>query len=140
VTTDAGRPLPDDERQDIWRLPDILEIRTEFRQFDPPRRLTLDGRDTYLEEAIEVEVLLSEPLPIRALGPVLWVGDQPLTIAETDGSTLYRFLAPEPDALTPGATIAFGWNSPASPRLETHYRYEGPGEATGPREPVGTPG
>jgi hypothetical protein len=126
MATDAGQPVASGDRHDIWRLPEILEVRTAFRRFDPPRRVTRLGVDLFVEEAVEVGVELSEPFEIRALGPALWIGDEPLTIAEGDGPTSYRFLAFEPDALKPGAPIALSWNASDAPRVATKYLFEPP--------------
>ncbi|MEP6468207.1 MAG: hypothetical protein ABJC24_00390 [Chloroflexota bacterium] len=125
MPTDAGQPLESpDDRRDLWRLPEILEIRPLRRRLPNPRRLTVRGEDRYIEEAVEIEVTVSEPFAIRALGPTLWVGEEPLTIAELVEPNRYRFLALNPQSLEAGAPIALSWSARNAPRIETKYRYE----------------
>jgi len=83
----------------------------------------VNGIDREESEAVEIEVGVSEPFHIRALGPVLWVGDTPLSVAEFDGRDVYRFFSFEPKELRPGAPISLSWGT-SGPRKETPYRYE----------------
>jgi len=79
-------------------------------------------------QMVEVEIRVSEPFGIRALGSVLWVGEVPLTIGEGSNDDLYGFFSFEPEALQADAPISLGWNSPGAPRRETHFRYHAPSE------------
>lgn len=126
MDSDAARPTVQREAPDLWRLPEILEVLIRRRHFDPPKRVTIAGADTQVKEAVEVEVRLSESFQIRALGPVLWVGDEPLTIADSPGERVYRFYGFKPQRLRPDAPITLSWNSPGAPRKETKYRYSTP--------------
>lgn len=126
MATDTGAPSPRRDERDLWWLPEILEVRSRIRRFDRPTRLTIKGEDRLLETAIEIGIVVSEPFPIRALGPALWVGDEPLTIAESDGARYYGFLAPDPKVLRPGAPISLSWNSPGATRSKPLFRYEPP--------------
>lgn len=131
MATDSGERQRRHRSPDLWQLPDVLDVQVHRRRFDPPRRVTTAGVDRHIDEATEVEIRVSRPFVIRALGPVLWVGDEPLTIAEGDGKTIYRFLSFEPQRLAPGAPIALAWNTANPPRKETDFRYEPPGEDSG---------
>jgi hypothetical protein len=73
-----------------------------------------------------MEIEVSEPFAIRALGPVLWIGEEPLSIAESDGNHVYRFFSFTPDALKAGAPISLSWGSPGAPKKNTSHRYEPP--------------
>lgn len=126
MSMDSGEPGRPDWL-DLARLPDILAVRLRRRAFDPPRRVTSKGVDREVTEAIEIEIRVSEPFVIRALGPVLWVGDEPLTVAETDADDVYRFLAFEPKALAPEAPIALSWGIDGS-RKTTPHRFSLRGE------------
>jgi hypothetical protein len=128
MTMDSSRPIRRPRSPDLWRLPEVREVRIRRRRFDPPRRVTTAGVDREEEVAIEVEISLSESFPVRALGPVLWIGDEPLTIAESDGKTTYRFFSFDPEALARNAPISLAWNSPNAPRRETSFRYRPPAE------------
>ena len=71
MDSDAPRPAIQREAPDLNRLPDVTGVHTRWRRFDPPRRVTVAGKDTFHNEAVEVEIQVSEPFQIRALGPVL---------------------------------------------------------------------
>jgi hypothetical protein len=123
----AGRPR-EPKHIDLWRLPEVLELQVRRRRFDPKFRVTTAGVDRYESEAIEVEIKVSEPFTVRALGPVLWIGDEPLTIAESDGEVTYRFFAFRPEALRKDAPISLSWNSPGSLKHETKFRFAMPAD------------
>lgn len=126
MSIDSGAPQRPRNERDIWRLPEVLAVESRRRRFDPPRRFTTAGVDRLVSDVVEVEVQLSEPFEIRALGPVLWVGDVPLTVAEGDDETVYRFLAPEQETLRRDAPISLAWNASGAPRQETRFRYVPP--------------
>lgn len=122
---DVGEPADRDRWFDIRRLPKVDRLRVRRREFDPPRRVTSQGVDREVREAIEIEVRVSEPFTVRALGPVLWVGDEPLTVAESDRNDVYRFFAFDPEVLRPEAPISLSWGL-GGPREEIPYRYSLP--------------
>jgi hypothetical protein len=109
-----------------WHLPVLLSVEAYRVRYETPRRHTIRGKDHKIHEAVEVVVETSEPFPVRALGPVLYVGETALTVAEEDGDRRYRFRAPDSQRLEPGAPIAIGWNSPGAPRAATGFTYEPP--------------
>jgi hypothetical protein len=124
---DSGVPAERRPAPDLWRLPDVLKVTARRRHFDSPRRVTAAGVDRQASDAIEIEIEVSEPFAIRALGPVLWVGDEPLSAAESPGKNIYRFFSFNPDALQPGAPIALSWGSTGTPKKkETRHRFEAP--------------
>jgi hypothetical protein len=127
MSTDSGDRLVRTHR-DLWRLPTILGVEVRRRRFKPARRITVRGKDHEVTEGTEIVVRLSEPFEIRALGPVLWVGDVPLTTSESDGKTEYRFLAPHPGTLKRGAEIALSWSASGAPRQRSEHRFEPPTE------------
>lgn len=110
---------------DLGRLPKVLDVHIGRRHFETPRRITEQGRDRPVSEAVELVLRLSEPFQIRALNPVVWVGDEPLTVAEMDEPTVVRFLGFAPEALRRGAPIALSWNATNAPRLETGFSFDG---------------
>jgi hypothetical protein len=61
--------------------------------------MTTEGVHREVSDAVEVEIRASEPFGIRALGPVFWVGDEPLMIGERSNDDLYGFSSFEPEAL-----------------------------------------
>src|SRR4051812_38565089 len=126
MDSDAPRPIVQRNAPDLQRLPEILEVHIRWRRFDKPRRVTVSGEDTFHSEAIEFELHVSEPFQIRALGPVLWVGDEPLTVADEVKTGVYRFYSFAPAKLRPGASIALAWNSAGAERKPTKYAYSPP--------------
>ena len=81
--------------------------------------MTVAGKDTFYKEAVEFELHVSEPFQIRALGPVLWVGDEPLTIAD---QVTTAFIASTHSLRTSFARmhpIALAWNSAGAERKST---------------------
>jgi hypothetical protein len=95
---------------------------------DRPFRLTVQGVDRWESDAIEIEIRVSEPFAIRALGPVLWVGDVPLTTGESEGKGVYRFFAFKPEELRPDAPISLSWGATGAPRKEIGRGYKAPTE------------
>lgn len=103
-----------------WGLPAIAAVEIRAAAFKARARKHLAQPSADVADAVHIDVKLDAPLPIRALSPVLWVGDQKLTECEaTDpqGMSL-RFWALEPKALADGAPLALGWiNEPPAPAL-----------------------
>jgi hypothetical protein len=128
MSIDSGGPPHKPKSIDLWRLPDILELHVRRRRFDPAFRVTTEGVDRYVKDAIEIEIHVAEPFAIRALGPVLWVGDEPLTVAESDDKNTYRFFAFKPEALRANVPISLAWNSPGAQKTETRFRFTLPSE------------
>jgi hypothetical protein len=126
MDSDAPRPIIQRETPDLQRLPDILEVHIRWRQFDEPRRVTVAGKDTFHKEAVEFEVRLSEPFQIRAAGPVLWVGDEPLSVGDKVSTGVYRFYSFAADKLRANAPIALAWNTAGAERKATKYVYSPP--------------
>src|SRR5690242_17750594 len=125
MSGDAGIPEQDGRFADLSRLPEVVDLAVRHRTFDPPRRVTERGVDRSATEAVEFEVRVSEPFPVRALWPVLWVGDEPLGAGDVDGLT-YRFYSFAPERLRVDAPIALGWSSPNERRAQTRYRFAPP--------------
>lgn len=128
MTTDSTARVPPHRHPNLQHLPEVVAVQVHRVRYRRPRRLTVQGKDHQLAEAVEIVVETSEPLPIRALNPVLYVGDTALTVAEGEGERRYRFLAPRPDDLQPGAPIALGWNESGAARQPTRFTYQPPAQ------------
>lgn len=126
MDTDSSDPSQGPESPDLWRLPEVLNVQTRRHRFDPPRRITVAGNDQFVTDAIAIDVEMSEPFQIRALGPVLWVGDEPLVIVDLTDDRTYSFYALTEARLQETAPIALAWNSSNAPRTETRFRYRTP--------------
>ena len=128
MDTDAAHQPLSSHDPDLTRLPKVLEVTARCRRFEPPRRVTEQGRDRAVAEAVEIILRLSEPFQIRALNPELWVGDEPLTIAEVEDvedGAVARFLGFDVDALRPGAPLSLSWSAARAERVETGFTFEG---------------
>jgi hypothetical protein len=122
MTTDADGKDPGPRPVDLWRLPRILAVEVARVRYRPPRPHVVAGRSVAMREAVEVTVRTAAPFPVRALAPVLYVGDVALTESETIDEKLTRFFAFEPRKLRRGAPIALGWvNAPG--REPTRFRF-----------------
>jgi hypothetical protein len=94
-----------------WDLPEIQSIKIRSAPFKPRALEHFDHPLAAVPEAVEIVVSLEAPVPIRALSPVLWVGDQLLTESEVldKGGKKMRFWSLEPAKLQPGAPIRMLW-------------------------------
>lgn len=117
--SDRRGPRPD------WKLPAILDIRIARVPFKAREYRHFKSVYAEYDEAVEFLVRTDGPFPIRALSPVLYVGDEAIVEGEPVEKGTYRFLAFELDRLEPGAPITLGWpGQPPEVRKETDFRYE----------------
>jgi hypothetical protein len=123
---DGQPPAPQREEPDLWRLPDVLDLQIRWRRFDPPKLVTVEGKDEYWPEAIEFDLQLSEPFVSRAAFPVLWVGERALTVTTGRGDRAISFYAREPGGLVPGAPIVLAWTGGRERGREAKVRYQPP--------------
>lgn len=107
-----------------YEMPNVVGV--SVRRVRPERRLrNFESSLPAADEAVEFVVETDEPIPIRALAPVLYVGDVPLTEVTADDPTHYRFVALQPEVLEGDAPLSLGWSGRPQDRQATTYRYEG---------------
>lgn len=124
MTADAAN-LENRTPRPQWKLPKILKIRIARVPYEAPQYRHFESVYARYNEAIEFMVQVDEPFPVRALSPVLFVGDTPVTEGEMVDQNVYRFLAFELKKLEQGAPISLGWpGQPAKVRQQTQFRYE----------------
>jgi hypothetical protein len=124
MPVDASQPLPAGPRPE-WNLPDVLDIRVRRVPYAPPRRRHFKSALPDVKEAVEFLVQTSGPIPARAQGPALFIGDEQVVQSSPAGYNRYRFLALRPERLKEGERIAWGWvDDPPKERKRTRYRYE----------------
>jgi hypothetical protein len=124
MTSDPGarerRPKPG------ISLPGVVSVVTRPTRFEPPKRRNFSSELPALRSTVEFLVETDGPIPVRALAPVIYVGDTPVTEVYADDDTHYRFVALRPDKLRDGEPVTLGWSgAPAEERVETGLRFEG---------------
>lgn len=123
MTTDSGaaerRPRPD------FRLPRPLSITARAIRFSPPKRRNFTSQLPSVESAVEFVIETDGPIPVRDLGPVLYVGEVAVTECTADDDTHYRFVALDPAALRDGAPITLGWAG-GGDRVDIGERFTAP--------------
>jgi hypothetical protein len=122
MATDQAAPVQAQPAPD-WGLPAIAAVDIRAAAFKARASRHVAQTSTDVADAVRIDVKLDAPLPIRALSPVLWVGDQRLTeceVTDAQGTSL-RFWALEPQALADGAPLALGWIN-ERPAVPTHDR------------------
>jgi hypothetical protein len=128
MSSDAGGRLPDLPRVD-FALPEVLDLRIRPTAFDPPRLNNFDSALPRTADAVEFVVTTAGPIPARALGPALFVGETAVTEVTQIAPDTYRFVALTREGLDIGAPISLGWagDSPEEVK-ETRFRFELPSE------------
>lgn len=113
-----------------WELPEIQDVKIRSAQFKPRAPQHFNHPMAAVEDAVEIVVSLTSPMPIRAMSPMLWVGTQRLTESEAvdgEGKKL-RFWSFNPEQLESGAPISMSWmnEQPAITRKKTRFKYQQP--------------
>jgi len=108
MSIDFPQPLPADSRP-AWDLPAIVEVQTANVPFELHQLRNFRSALERSTEAVEFQVRTASPIPIRALSPVLRVGNVTLTECEQLGENLYRFWTLEPARLEADAPISLSW-------------------------------
>ena len=124
MSGDPGERLPDRPRVD-FTLPRVLDIRTRATEFEPPRLNNFESSLPRSGDAVEFVVTTDRPIPIRALGPALFVGETPVTEVTEVAPNTYRFIAPTREGLETGAPISLGWTGQRPAETEdVDFRFE----------------
>ena len=125
MSSDQGHEEPRAPRPDL-ALPRIVSTSSRLIRFEPTRR-NFPSALSEVGETVEIAVVTDAPIPIRALGPVLYVGDIPFTEVQADDDTHYRFVAVRPGGLLDGAPITLAWSgNPLTQRVETDQTFQAP--------------
>lgn len=125
MTSDAGAFEPRPRGPD-FRLPDLVSVKASRTSYRPERRTVPSALPT-LPSTVELQVETSGPIPVRARGPVLHVGETTLTEVTADDATHYRFVALRPGDLQPGAPVSLAWSGDRPARSDdSPHRYHPP--------------
>jgi hypothetical protein len=124
MSQDASQPNSGGIRPE-WNLPEIQDIRIRRIPFEPPKLRNFKSVLAEYKEAVEILVSTNGPIPARALGPALFIGDVQIIESQQVETNLYRFLAFDIEQLKPGAAIRWGWiDDHEEQRQRTKFRYE----------------
>lgn len=124
MSTDAGSPITP-EPPPSPDLPRLRGLRIRRIRFEAPELEHFRSSLTDRHEAVEFLVETEAPVPVRAYGPALFIGDVEVNQSERLGDTTWRILAFDTDLLRPHAAIRWGWmKDPEEVRQNTQFRYE----------------
>ncbi len=129
MSIDRDNREPEPPEVDLWSLPEVLSVEAVRVRYEEPRIRAVGPQLVEMKEAVEILVRTAGEIPVRALAPVLFVGNIPITESETVRENLYRFLAFDADRLKRGALISIGWTG-TDRKIKTKFRYEVSGEQT----------
>jgi hypothetical protein len=127
MESDQSAPLPPAPAPD-WELPEIVDVKIRQASFRPHKPHNFDSPLEAVKNAVEIVVTLESPMPIRALGPVLYVGNAQLTESEAvdkDGKQL-RFWGLDREMLADGAPISMGWMGDRRQKRKTKFAFREP--------------
>jgi hypothetical protein len=123
MSTDAGSPIAP---RPLFStdLPDIVRLTIRRIAFHAPKLEYFKSSLERYTHAIEFVVETDGPVPVRAYGPALFIGDVEVNQSERVDDTTWRLLAFEPVRLKTGAPISWGWmKDPKPARQRTKFRY-----------------
>jgi hypothetical protein len=104
-----------------------VSVTARLTRFEPSEPRNFESTLPPLTRTVEFLVETDAPIPVRALSPVLYVGDVPVTEVLVDDDTHYRFVALQPRSLRPGAPVTLGWSGePPSTRVDTGTSFVAP--------------
>lgn len=111
------------QQQDLL-IPRVLDITTRFQAYETPK-LRYIGIDEVSEfkEAVEIIVRTDSPFLVKAVMPVIFVGESMVNDFEAVDSTLYRFFAFDYKKLREGSPIYIGWPDQPENKIDTDFKY-----------------
>jgi hypothetical protein len=138
MSADEGARLPR-RRPTVLDLPNILRLQIRGIRYEPPKLRNFKSRQEADREAVEFVAELDGPIPARAYGPALYVGDVEVRDGELVDDRTYRLVSFDGETLERDAPIAWGWmKDPPDRRRATKFRYSRDDEDRGrpTRRPV----
>ncbi|MGW6981662.1 hypothetical protein ACWGE1_19830 [Streptomyces sp. NPDC054932] len=103
----------------------MLAVEARLIRYEPPQHRNFRSALPEGGDAVEFLVETDAPIPARALGPTLHVGDTIMMEVTALDATHYRFLGFDLERLQRGAPIALGWSGDLEPERSTPFRFEG---------------
>ena len=115
--------MPDTPRADL-SMPKMLDVQVRETTFEPRPLRNFASSLTRGGDAVEFIVKTDAPIPIRALGPALYVGETPVTEVTQIGPNTYRFVAPTRQTLQRDAAIRLSWIGQTPTAEQSAFRYQ----------------
>lgn len=122
MSADSAPPVPGPAHADIRRLPTILKVTAARVRYPEPKTYIVGDAVAHAQEGVQVDIYTDEEFVARALSPVLYVGDHPLTESDRIGKNHYRFygLAPAALQMKKGDPLRLAWSaSPTGAKTKT---------------------
>jgi hypothetical protein len=124
MSSDSGEQLPRPPGPN-FDMPKVLDIQIRATRYEAPRPRNFVSSLPSSDEAVEFIVTTDGPIPSRALGPALYVGEAPVTEVAQIGPNTYRFVALTRKGLRPDATIRLSWTGQLPMEDDsTRFRYK----------------
>ncbi|MFY9611179.1 MAG: hypothetical protein WAU45_21535 [Blastocatellia bacterium] len=123
MSSDDGKRLPDPPRPD-FTMPKVLDVKMRAIKFKRPPHRNFTSSLPRGGDGVEFIVKTDGPIPIRAVGPALHVGETMVTEVTEIGPNTYRFVAPARKDLARNAPINLSWTGQAPTDVKgTTFRY-----------------
>jgi hypothetical protein len=113
----------EEPRINLWRLPSLVSVEAQLVSHPQPLVYYVGRERRETRQTVELRVVTSEPLPVRAVTPILMVGETAIPDYRSEGTNRYRFVAYEPERLAPGAAIRWGWPGLAESLVTLPFRF-----------------
>jgi hypothetical protein len=104
-------------------------VKIQLADYRPRRPRNFEPQLKAVKNAVEIVVTLESPLPIRAMGPVLYVGDTQLTESEAldnEGKRMRFWAFDREMMLADGAPISMGWLGSRRESRKTTFTFRKP--------------
>lgn len=124
--SDPNRPSAtsgEERRINLWRLPHLVSVATRQVTFPEPRTYYVGSERRETRQVVELRVKTSAPIPVRAVTPILVVGETAIADYTTEGANTYTFTAYQPERLESGAPIRWGWPGAPDRLTTTRFRF-----------------
>ena len=95
-----------------------VEVEASRVKLEAPRAVRVGDEVVETSEVIEFRVRSPEPIPARALDPVLVVGERQITEYRYEAANVLVFVEPQPERLQAGGEVIFQWGRNAPPVLQ----------------------
>jgi hypothetical protein len=115
--------MPETPRADL-SMPKILDVQIRETTFEPRPLRNFTSSLASARDSVEFIVRTDAPIPIRDLGPALYVGQTPLVEVTQIGPNTYRFVAPTRENLQRDSAIRLSWSGQKPTEEQTaEFRY-----------------